>query len=222
MNDNGPRYLNVEQCVDAILEEFGQDLRFCMPLGLGKPIPLINALYQRARREPAIRLTIFTALSLEKPSWSNELERRFLEPFVQRVWGGIPDLEFMLDLRKGALPANVRIHEIFFKAGAYHGHPAMQQDYISSNYTHVVRDCAINGGDIFAHMIARTSVDTARCYSASCNADTSMQTLREYGAAQQAGKKRLRIGMVNSELPFMYRRCRAGTGHVRHHHRYAR
>lgn len=204
MDSIGPRYLDVEQCVDYIVHEFGHDIRFCMPLGLGKPIPLINALYQRARQDKQLSLTIFTALSLEKPAWSNDLERRFLEPFVKRVWDGVPDLDYMLDMRKGELPDNVHIHEIFFKAGAYHAQPEMQQNYISSNYTHVVRDCAINGGEIFAHMIARTTVETERCYSASCNSDTSIQTLREYGKAREQGKKRLRIGMVNSALPFMY------------------
>lgn len=117
MDSHGPRYLNVEQCVDMIVQEFGNDIRICMPLGLGKPVPLINALYERAKQDDGINLTIFTALSLEKPGWSNELERRFLEPFVRRVWGGVPDLQYMIDMRKGELPKNVRIHELFFKAG---------------------------------------------------------------------------------------------------------
>lgn len=168
-----PLYLDVDQCVDHILREFGDDIRIGMPLGLGKPVPLINALYRRVKENPAIRLTIFTALSLEKPVWTNELERRFLEPFVERVWGGVPDLEFVTDLRKGEVPPNVRIHELFFKAGAYRGNAAMQQDHICSNYTHSVRDCEVNNNAIFAHMIAKTDNGAERCYSASCNADTA-------------------------------------------------
>jgi len=46
-----------------------------MPLGLGKPVPLINALYRRAKRNSALQLTVFTALSLEKPSWSRRCRR---------------------------------------------------------------------------------------------------------------------------------------------------
>ena len=200
-----PLHLSVEACVDHIVETFGRDIRFGMPLGLGKPVPLINALYRRAKADPSLALTIFTALSLEKPTWGSELERRFLQPFVERVWAGVPDLEFMLDLRRGALPANVRLHEIFFKAGAYRNDAAMQQDYICSNYTHVVRDCMINGNAVFAHIVARRdSPDGGVHYSASCNADTSLKTLRSFAEQQLRGEKRLRIAMVNPELPFMY------------------
>jgi acyl-CoA hydrolase len=200
-----PLQLTVEQCVDHIVQTFGNDIRFSMPLGLGKPVPLINALYRRAKADPALQLTIFTALSLEKPTWGSELERRFLQPFVERVWGGVPDLEFMLDLRSKTLPANVRLHEIFFKAGAYRNEPAMQQDYICSNYTHVVRDCTINGNRIFAHIVAKgQGPDGAPRYSASCNADTSLKTLKLFGELQQQGEKHLRIAMVNPELPYMY------------------
>ena len=60
-------------------------------LALGKPNPLVNEFYRRAVRDPKIELRIFTALSLRKPSANNELERRFLEPFVARVFGNYPN-----------------------------------------------------------------------------------------------------------------------------------
>lgn len=204
MTSMEPLYLSVEQAVDHIIQTFGNDIRIAMPLGLGKPVPLINALYNRAKQDHGITLSIYTALSLEKPTWTNPLEQRFLEPFVQRVWGSVPDLQYMLDMRKGELPSNVRIHELFFKAGAYHGVPQMQQDFISSNYTHSVRDCNINGTRIFAHMVAKDDKNGTRCLSTSCNADTSLQTLKEYAEHKRKGEKRLAIGMVNSYLPFMY------------------
>ncbi|MBL8350764.1 MAG: acetyl-CoA hydrolase [Burkholderiaceae bacterium] len=200
-----PLHLSVDECVDHIIEAFGRDIRFGMPLGLGKPVPLINALYRRVKADASLHLTIFTALSLEKPTWGGELERRFLQPFVERVWAGVPDLEFMRDLRRGGLPPNVRVHEIFFKAGAYRQEAAMQRDHICSNYTHVVRDCTINGNAVFAHIVARReTADGGVHYSASCNADTSLKTLRSFAEDQRQGEKRLRIAMVNPELPFMY------------------
>jgi len=200
-----PLRLGVDACVDHIVSTFGSDIRIGMPLGLGKPVPLINALYRRAKADPSLKLTIFTALSLEKPRWGSELERRFLEPFVERVWGDVPDLAYMQDLRDGGLPPNVRLHEIFFKAGAYRGLPRQQQDYISSNYTHVVRDCEINGNQIFAHIVARGEGPDGRPrYSASCNADTSLKTLREFAQRQQEGIPKLRIAMVHPRLPYMH------------------
>lgn len=200
-----PLHLTIDQCVDHIVAEFGGDIRIGMPLGLGKPVPLINALYRRAKADPAIKLTIFTALSLEKPGWGNELERRFLQPFVERVWAGVPDLEFLADLRRRELAPNVRVHELFFKAGGYRGVDSMQQDHICSNYTHSVRDCEVNGNAVFAQMVAARCDDKgARRYSASCNADTAIQTLKEFGAARARGAKKLRIGVVNPQLPFMH------------------
>lgn len=200
-----PLRLTVDQCVDHIVRRFGPDIRFAMPLGLGKPVPLVNALYRRVKNDPSLQLTLFTALSLEKPRWGSELERRFLQPFVERVWAGVPDIEYMLDLRRGQLPSNVRLHEIFFKAGAYRDLPAMQQDYICSNYTHVVRDCDINGNAVFAHIVAHRLDDQGQEHlSASCNADTTLETLRLYQRQQQQGLQRLSIAMVNPQLPFMY------------------
>ena len=204
MEKQGPLHLDVAQCVDHILSLFGNDVRIGMPLGLGKPVPLINALYRRAKENPEISLTLFTALSLEKPSWSNDLERRFLEPFVSRVWGGVPDLEYMRDMRAGELPANVHIHELFFKAGAYRAEPSMQQKHMNTNYTHTVRDCEINGNAIFAQIVAKAKDNRERCLSASCNADTALETLRLFARQQAAGEKKLRIAMVNPNLPFMH------------------
>ena len=41
---------NVDTAVETIIDRLGPDIRIGMPLGLGKPIQLINALYQRAKR----------------------------------------------------------------------------------------------------------------------------------------------------------------------------
>jgi len=56
------------------------------PLGIGKPNPLLNALYRRGGRDPKLHLRLITALSLERPTCKSELEKRagFLDPFSRR------------------------------------------------------------------------------------------------------------------------------------------
>ena len=65
------------EAVDAIVQRAGERIACATPLGLGKPVPLLNALYQRVRADPRRHLSIFTALSLEIPRAAGELERRF-------------------------------------------------------------------------------------------------------------------------------------------------
>ncbi len=52
---------------DAIIGEVGREIVLGLPLGLGKANHIANALYDRAAADPSIKLTIFTALTLEKP-----------------------------------------------------------------------------------------------------------------------------------------------------------
>ena len=87
-------FSDVERCVDAILDKVGKRIVFGMPLGLGKPNHLANALYERAKRDASISLRIMTALSLAVPKGNRELERRFLQPFTPRGWGNNHALRF--------------------------------------------------------------------------------------------------------------------------------
>src|SRR5262245_12786078 len=114
-----PRAHSLESCVDALLAQLGKDLRVAVPLAIGKPNALLNALYRRAKADSSIHLQIYTALSLQRPRGKSELERRFLEPFVARAWGNYPDLEYEADRERGELAANVRVYEFYFYAGKY-------------------------------------------------------------------------------------------------------
>ena len=84
MND-AIRVSSIEASIDALIEKVGRKLVLAMPLGIGKPNVWINALYQRAKNDPSIELRIITALSLDRPKGRSLVERRFLDPFVQRV-----------------------------------------------------------------------------------------------------------------------------------------
>ena len=156
-------FSDVERCVDAILDKVGKRIVFGMPLGLGKPNHLANALYERAKRDASISLRIMTALSLAVPKGNSDLERRFLEPFTQRVWGNYPALSYLDDLSAGKLPPNVEVSEFFMKAGVFLDNPIEQQNYISSNYTHIARDMLANGVNVLAQLVARKVIEGATC-----------------------------------------------------------
>jgi acyl-CoA hydrolase len=196
-------HTSVEKCVDQIIETVGHDIRLGLPLGLGKPLELTNALYQRAKSNPDIKLTIATALSLEVPDSGDGLQKRFLEPFFNRVFGGYPGLDYMRDLRNGNVPDNITIHEFFFKSGAMLNVELAQQNYICTNYTHSVRDLLALGINVIAQMISHRVVDGKDQFSMSCNPETTRDLLPKLLMQKQQGVPILLIGQVNEKLPFM-------------------
>lgn len=196
-------YSDVRKCVDEIIGRVGKTIVFGMPLALGKAYPLINEIYRRAKEDSSINLTLVSALALEKPRWGSDLERRMLQPIVQRIWKGVPDLDYMTDLRNNNLPSNVTIREFFCKAGGYVNVPHAQQEYVSSNYTHVVRDLIRSGINVYCHQIAKKEIDGETFYSDSCNADIG-ELVDQMIAEELKGKSVLHVGHVNRHLPFMF------------------
>ena len=193
---------SVEACVQRIVDRCGLSLKLAAPLGLGKPNVLLNAIYARAQRDASLQLTIYTALSLERPNAKSDLERRFLDPFVARHFGeNYPDLEYVIALHRNALPPNVRVHEFYFQSGAMLHVGAAQRDYISMNYTHVARDIVGNGIDAVVQLIAVRDVDGVKRYSLACNPDVTLDLLDRI---EQAGDKRpMLVGVVHHGLPFI-------------------
>ncbi len=185
-----------ELAVDAIIERAGPRIACGTPLGIGKPVPLLNALYARVKADSRLRLSIFTALSLEIPRGSGELERRFLEPYVKRVFAGVPELDYMRDIRGGGLPSNVEVTEFYFRAGAMLDVAASQQSYVSSNYTHAARDMLARGVNAVLVMVAERSGR----YSLSSNPDLTLDVVQ---ALRARGSPCVVAAFVNRNLPFM-------------------
>ena len=205
MPQPSPSYFeDVERCVDEIIARVGQRIVLGVPLGIGKPNPLVNALYRRVKTNPDLRLKILTAITLETPRGSSDLEQRFLEPFVERVFGNYPDLEYAVDLRKGQVPSNIEITEFFLKPGGYLNVPMQQQNFISSNYTHVVRDALDNGVNVWAQQVAKREVDGEGWLSLSCNPEITLDIFPRIEEARRRGQQILLIAQVNREMPFMY------------------
>src|SRR5580698_6561450 len=189
-----------EAIVDDLIREVGTDLVVGLPLGLGKANHIVNALYARAAADRTISLTFLSALTLEKPKPSGLLERRFIAPVIDRLFGGYPDLAYADALRANALPPNIKVIEFFFLAGAWLHVPLAQQHYISANYTHASSYILARGLNVVLQLVAKRVVDGVARYSLSCNTDTTLDLLR----ARAEGRAWFKlVGQVNSELPFM-------------------
>jgi acyl-CoA hydrolase len=193
-------FADVEACADAIIARVGRDVRIGLPLGLGKPVELVNALYARARREPDLKLTLLTALSLDAPRPENPVERAFMQPILERVFGGVPQLAYMRDLQRDALPPNVRVCEFFFKPGSQLGNAHAQRNYISTNYTFAARDVFGQGCNVAAQMVCRRDTPQGPRYSLSCNPDTGPELI---GLLRASGEPHAVVGLVNQNLPYM-------------------
>ena len=192
--------------VEEVIGRVGSRVRLATPLGIGKPNPLIDAFYQRAREDPSLDLRIFTALSLSRPRWGSDLERRFLEPLLDRVFGNYPDPAFAQDLVRGALPANVRVTSFYYQPGSALGSEAAQRSHVSTNYTHVVRDVIDEGVNVLAQMVAPPPVGEreAEGVSLSSNPDLTLDLLPWLLRRRSAGEPVALVAQLNRQLPFMY------------------
>src|SRR3981189_2660033 len=185
---------------EDIIRDVGTNLVVGLPLGLGKANHIVQALYARAVADRSINLTLFSALTLEKPRPGSLLEKRFIGPVIERLFGGYPDLTYASALHAGALPPNIEVIEFFFLAGKWLHVPFAQQHYISANYTHASSYLLARGLNVVTQLVAKRVVDGITRYSLSCNPDTTLDILR----ARAEGHASFRlVGQVNSELPFM-------------------
>lgn len=207
-----PRYSDPEHCVDATLERVGKTLVMGLPVALGKPNVLANAFVRRAVHDRSIQLRILTALSFRKPRWHSDLERRFLQPFAERVFGDYPELEYLRLLDSGELPSNIRVTEFFLEPGAWLSNGPQQRNYLSANYTHVVRDAVKRGLNVMAQLVAPAPAgEAADSLSLSCNADLTADLLPEIVRMRAAGRPFALIGQVHRGLPFMYGDAQVAT-----------
>lgn len=196
-----PRIFSDPQAIaDDIIREVGTKLVVGLPLGLGKANHIVNALFRRAVHDRSIQLTIFTALTLEKPAPSADLERRFIGPVIERLFGGYPDLDYAKALHAKTLPPNIEVVEFFFLAGKWLGNAYAQQHYISANYTHASSYLMTRGVNVIAQLVAKRVVNGETRYSLSSNTDTTLDFMRARAEGRAAFKI---VGQVNSELPFM-------------------
>ena len=189
---------DVETAVERILAHAGARVVAALPLALGKPNTLVNALYRRVAADPQRSAEFITALSLARPRPAPGLETRFAGPFLDRHFGaGYPDLDYVRDRAAGKLPANVRVVEFYLQSGSSLGNARAQREYASINYTHVAREVAARGVNVLVQMVARRGDRL----SLSCNPDVTLDLLDRVAAD---GRPRpFVVAVVHPDLPFM-------------------
>jgi len=206
-------FQSVEEAAKRIIEQTGGKICLGIPLGLGKPNQLVNALFRAAAANSSIKLDIFTALSLEKPKGSSGLEARFLNPFAKRVYGDYEDLDYIQAIRKKTLPQNISIQEFFVRPGAELNNAYAQQHYMSSNYTHAARDLNNRKVNVLAQAIAVDKKTSNTRYSLSCNPEVVLDLLPLLEERKKQGETIIVVGQVNSQLPFIENHAEVKKNH---------
>ncbi len=195
---------DVNECVEDALRRVGRRVVLALPLGLGKPVAIANEFWRRALRDPGLDLTIVTALSLRRPTAAGDLERRFAQPLIERIFGSYEDLEYVRAERADAVPANIRVIEFFLEPGAALNVAHAQQHYLSANYTHAAREIDRLGINVLAQLVAARGGSTERRYSLGSNTDVTLELLPRLAARRAAGEAIVVLGQVHPEMPFMY------------------
>ena len=194
---------DVGEIVEEALRRVGKRVVLALPLGIGKPNLIANEFYRRARSDPALDLTIFTALSLRKPTGASALEKAFIGPLAARVFGNYPDLDYVSAIRQNEVPSNVRVIEFFFEPGSALTSEHAQSHYLCANYTHVARELLARGVNIIAHVVAKRVVSGNMEISLGSNPDVTVDLLPEVAKLRAAGTPVVLLGQVHREMPFM-------------------
>lgn len=191
---------NLDDAVELILRRIPGTLRIAGPLAIGKPHRLLNALYRRVEKDPSRPIQIYTALSLDPPTASSDLERRFLAPFAQRHFGDdFPALLYVQAMKRDALPAHIQVEEFYMQSGALLKSSQAQRAYTSLNYTQAAAGVAQRGANAILQKVAREPGGSR--LSLSCNNDTTQDTL---DAIRALGLPRpLMVAEIDPELPWI-------------------
>jgi acyl-CoA hydrolase len=198
------RFTGVEDCVDETLARVGRRIVLCTPIGVGKPVGLVNAFYRRAEADPRIELSILTGLTLARPRPGSELERRLVEPISTMIFGNAPEPAWIDPLRASRLPPNVHVQEFFMAPGAWLESPLAQQSYASINYTHVARSVIAAGANVIAQQVAARPGGRL---SLGSNPDVTPDLVPALRENERAGSPVAVIGQVNDRMPFMFGRA---------------
>lgn len=191
------------RAAEAIVERVGRRIVLAIPVGIGKPNLLVNALYAMALADRSISLRILTGLSLVRPAYKSDVERRFVAPLLDRLFGSWPDLAYVEAIRSGTLPSNVEVHEFFLQAGQWLSNARMQQSYASLSYAHVTAHLEREGVNVLAQLLATRPGGARDRLSLSANPDIALDLKPYVERRRRSGEPILIVGEINDNLPYM-------------------
>jgi acyl-CoA hydrolase len=202
---NGKVYEDVKKGVDELIKLVGKDIKIAVPHGLGKPVRLLNEIYKRAKEDPTATLWIISGLLLEKPAGNSDLENRMLGPIQERLFAGVNELDYVLDMRAGKLPKNVQLFEFYGRAGADLKNAHFQMNHLASNFSHCCRDGIGYSFNVFAQTVAAPKkIDGKTVYSMGSNTDISIEAVETLKEMRAKGITCATLAEVNANTPFMY------------------
>ena len=193
---------SVEDVADAIISSVGMQIVLGLPVGIGKAVHVADALYRRAAADPAMSLRIFTGLTLEQPGATGELERRFLEPLVERLYSGWQTPLYAQAIRSGSLPSNIEVREFYLRPGAYLGNSLVQRSYTSINYSDVVRELVELGVNVVAQLVSLRPASPDHV-SLGSNPEVTLDLLPLFDELRASGKPIAMVGQANRRMPYM-------------------
>ena len=204
-------YSDPVRAAEAVIDRVGRRIKLAIPVGIGKPNLFVNALFGIAAADRSVHLRILTGLSLVRPRYKTDLERRFVAPLLERQFGSCPDLAYAEAMRSGTLPANVEVHEFFLQAGQWLSNAQMQQSYASLSYSHVAAHLEREEVNVLAQLVAVPAGGGGATVSLGSNPDVSLD-LKPYVAARRAaGAPIVVAGEINRNMPYMAGQAEVAT-----------
>jgi acyl-CoA hydrolase len=208
-------YDNFASAAKEIVSYLDNKVVLGIPLGIGKPIGLVNALYQLALGDSTIELTIITGLTLARPTLKSGVEQRLVEPILDRVLGDYEDPLYESARVQEILPPNIRVIEFYFSPGKFLRNKSVQRDYISSFYTDVANDLEHYSVNVIAHLVSKSDL-YPNVFSIASNTDLFLESKAYLSSAADRGKKVALVAEVNPKLPFMVGSALAETERFSH------
>lgn len=190
------------ELADAVIQAVGRQIVLGLPVGIGKALHVADALFARAIADDSITLSIFSGLTLETPHARRDLERRFLEPLVERLYAKWPTPAYAQALRRQQLPHNITVREFYLRPGAYLGNALVQRSYTSINYSQVASELIKLGVNVIAQLVA-TRPQSPGFFSLSSNPEVTLDLLPRLKARAPGAAPVALVGQVNRELPYM-------------------